>query len=219
METTLQLAAAIIAVVASGVGVVVAVDQLTLRTRLRRTEAWARESAAAEADGHRTSALEAIRLRSVASLVGGHAVPLRYLATTLVTPAMSVGLLVSVLRRDEPTFPDLAALLLLSFVTCGVEFRRAVHFYLERRQVVNAYLAGGRDVPGPRIDMSNTMEGRVQTEFAAALALSVGLNGALVGAGMLYLDEQVALGLPLILAGAGAAWLSLWWVRARGRVV
>jgi hypothetical protein len=217
--TTLQLAGALVAVVASGIGVIVALDQLTLRARLRRTETWARESAAVEADTHRKVALEALRLRSVAGVVGSHAVPLRFFATTAVTPAVAVALLVGAFRRGEDVFPDLAALLFVSLVGCGIEFRRAVRFYLERRQVVNAYVAGGREVPGPRLDLMNTIEGGTRGEFLAALGLSAGLNGALVGAGLLYRNGQATFGPVAVLAGGGLAWVAFSWVRARGRVV
>jgi hypothetical protein len=84
---------------------------------------------------------------------------------------------------------------------------------------VNAYVAGGREVPGPRLDLMNTLEGGVRTEFLAALGLSAGLNVGLVGAGLLYRDGEAAFGPVLVLLGPGVAWLAFSWVRSRGRVV
>lgn len=174
---------------------------------------------APEGDEHRRAALDALRLRSVASVVGSHAVPFRFFAVSLVTPVVAVALLVAAFRREEALLPDLMALLLVSVVGCGLEFRRMVRFYLERRGVVNASVAGGREVPGPRLEVLKTMEGGVRTEFLATLGLSAGLNVALVGGGLLYRDSEATLGPLLILVGPSIAWLAFSWVRAWGRQV
>lgn len=217
VNNVLQLVGAIVAVAASGIGIIIAVDQLTLRSRLRKTESWAKESALTESNEHRKAALELLRLQSVAGVVGSHAVPLRYFALALVFPSMAIALLIAAYRRGEPTWPDLMVLVLTSVATGGIEGRRGIRLYLERRTVTNAYVDGGRTVSTPRLDWPHTVEGGRWTEWVAGFGFSLGVNAVFVGAGMLYKDGQATFGPALLFVGPVIALRALWWARARGR--
>lgn len=183
MNDLLKLAGPIIGVIAAGIGLVVTVDQLTARTRLRKTETWAREALVGENNDHRKAYLTDLHLKSVAGVVGTIEVPVRYYFDALLTPAATGWVVISTLGVGaRPSAQSIITMVLFSLVLTLAGFRRCVRLYLERRRVVNDYVAADHAMQGPKRDLLELMEGGTRREFVAAFGYSAAVTFAFCGA-------------------------------------
>lgn len=173
MDVTIATVGAAIAVVATSVGTVVAVDQLTLPSRLRRLEGWARESLKHDSQGPRAEILKHIRARTTARLVGGIYAPGHHFIEAAVWSVLGPSLVVISITRDE-TWHERAVLVVVAFTSVLLSARRAIRVYLERQRIIKEYLAGAEPIEPPRLSLVAQMEGGTRTEFGLAALIAGG---------------------------------------------
>ncbi len=145
MTTVLNVLAPLIGLVASAVGVVVALDQLIQRSRMRRVAQWTKELAEVEHDSERARVLHQIQAWAAAHLTASVLVPARYFADALVTLAgvpLAIFAVFAVGHRvgRPPDAPTIIAVLVLGFVALWLSLGFGVRAYWERSRVASEYL-------------------------------------------------------------------------------
>jgi len=216
VQPALTIIAAFVAVMASSVGVIVAVDQLTLRARLRRTAEVAHELTKHEENQERLVVLRSVHDVAVARLAAGWVVPWWRFGETaywLAGVTFGIGTVVAI----EGWTTNAAIIVSLLFVMSTTGVRRGVRTYLERQRITQEYLSGVKVAP-PRLSIVDLMKGGARIEWIVALAVSLGLAVAAVGIGLLIRNPSEGVFALLLLWGAGvliasfpARWL---WSRA-----
>ncbi len=206
MTSLLTTAGAALAVVASAVGLVVTIEQLTLRARLRKTVETTKALKEFEG-GNRAVVLTSIHDVAVARLIAGWLVPGWRFAEAVVWllgAPIALGFMVwqQGLSRESWTFGFFA------IVAVGLSNRRALRLVLERQRVARQYLL--EQTIGPaRIGLMHQMEGGTRKEFLYGFLGSVGAVLIALGSGALAHDPET--GWPLALLISGFVVLSLPW--------
>lgn len=166
MDPLLTIVTAVVAVVASSVGVIVAVDQLTLRARLRRTAEATLELTKQEENENRKAVLHSIHDVAVARLAAGWTVAWWHFAEFAVWFAIGPVALGFSAARFGWTGP-VQVTLASTFPIIAIAARRSIRIYSERQRIARQYLAGVHVAP-PRLGMLQQMEGGVRAEFLRA---------------------------------------------------
>lgn len=212
METTLKIIGAVIAVIASGVGVIAAVEQLTLRARLRRTTELTTKLVEQEKDPHRAAVLRSVHDLAAARLVTGWLLPwwqFIAIAVWFLGAPISLGGSIATQGLDAQQW----VMSLFNFMVGSLVGRRGVRLYLERQRIVRDYLAGVRMEP-PRVGILDQMEGGVRAEFLVGAAISAGTTLVAVGVGLLIHGPAIW-NIPVAIMGAIGIWVSSDWIGAR----
>lgn len=205
--------AALVAVIASSVGVIVAVDQLTLRSRLRRTAEATEELAKHEDNANRLAALRSIHDVAIARLVAGWAVPWWRFAEFAVWFVLGPVTLALTAARQGWT-GTVQTILVTNIVIVSLVARRGIRIYLERQRIAREYLTGA-DVAPPRLGMLQQMEGGTLSEFVMGAVISAGASLAALGVGLLVHDINTPWGFLCLLPGIVLAWSPTETLRAR----
>ena len=155
METTalmeaLDLGSKALAVLVSLIGIIVAIDQLTVGSRLRKREAWARGALEHEKDPHRKGALEAIAVEATARIVGGIRVPARYFLEVMLWLVLAPVNLYIATTRDT-TAGGIFWAAIVNLVLLWVPFRRGIRVLAERYRITHAFKSGKKPVPAPEL--------------------------------------------------------------------
>jgi hypothetical protein len=201
VEDVLKVVGAVVAVVASLAAVAVTVEQLTLRSRLRKTEAWSTAQLATEKDAERVAVLDQLRLDATARLVAGHLLPVRHYAEGALFSAAAPAAIVSVLRDEEVTAGGAWALSAIVFAGLLLGARRAARVYCERCRIASEYGRAQR-VTSPRLGLTDGSLTKIEFLFAAVY--SSGLCALATGLGLALLGERVD-GWPLVLMLIGGS--------------
>lgn len=213
MESALTIIGTVIAVVASGVGVIAAVGQLTLRARLRRTVDLTTALIEQETDLERKTVLRSIRDVAVARLAAGWLLPWwRFTEATawLVGGPTSLGWTITTQGWGGTS----ATGVFFNFVAVGMACRRGVRLYLERQRVARDYLIGAKMTPA-RVGLLEQMEGGVRAEFVVAALISAGTTLVAVGVGLFLHDRTFGWSVGLAVLGVAVAWSPSEWLRLR----
>lgn len=207
MEALVTGLAPFAAVVASLVGVAVALDQLTQRSRMRRIATWSSELAEAEHNENRLAALNSIRRWAAAWAVATVLVPARYYAEVTVW-SMAVPVMLA-WRVDS------VGIGYLVLIGCGVlwpTLRRGIRVHLERYRVAAEY-AAGVPVEPPSLAILYQMEGGTRREFLWAGLLAVGITLGSLSTGQLARDPSNGWWALGVVGGVGLAAIGLSFVR------
>lgn len=168
-----------LAAVASFAGLLVGIEQLTLRARMRRISKWSEELAAKEAAADRLDVLQKLHIWSTSSVVASTVVPSRYFAESVL---WAVGgflfVLVSVLEGTALNIMIPASATLV--VAQTFFFRRGVWVMRERHRVAREF-QGGQPLSPPRLQSYHRAEFGPRMDFARSLLLSVGINLSALG--------------------------------------
>lgn len=207
----LTTVATTVAVAASAFGVLLAIDQLTIGTRLRRFADFLASAAEREPHGSpQQSVLESLQRESVARLVAGSAVPIWVMVGDLLfiggaaVIAYSSGsrTLIGTSSLDWPTVVAFAGPIAASWGIALIPIRKLIRILHERRRMADAYL-DGRLPLRPKLDILNQMEGGTRSEFRFAVLLSLALAVASFGIGGLAAHpESLTPALHFAIAGA-----------------
>lgn len=187
-ERLVTTIAAALAALASLVGIVVAIDQLTLRSRMRRIVTWTTDLLSIEENDNRKEVLVAIRAHAAGTMVASTLVPIRHIAEGLVWLAASAFLVVQAAASDN----GIAVVVGMAAVGFGSALQgafRAVRMYIERERVRAEYVDEVRVVP-PRTDVLAKMEGGTRAEKGWAAMLLAGWLTIVVGAALLFVDHR-----------------------------
>lgn len=208
MGDLLKSLGAVVAVVASLAAVALAVDQFTLRARLRRTEQWALAMLDHDHTGERAAALTNLRLDATSRVVAGLLVPAWFFADfvgSLALGTVTLATAVDAHRFGGSSWVVLAlALLLLTLMS-----RRAVRLYLERSRIAWEY-RNDRAIVQPRRKIGDKTDVRLWREFAFAVVFSAGACAVATGVGLALSRRRVDDGpVALIVAGTLVAWFIL----------
>jgi hypothetical protein len=210
----LTIIGAMVALVATSVGVIAAIEQLTLRARLRRTAELAHILAEQEDNQRRRTVLRSVHDVAVARLASGWLVPwwrFTQFALLFVLGPLAVGWLAA----QGGWIGSLAWLILTNFLLVGIMARRGVRLYLERQRVARDYIAGAEVAP-PRLGMLELMEGgAVGKEYVVAALISAGTTLVGVSVGLLIHDPNAGWTILLIVVGLAISWFPADWLRAR----
>jgi hypothetical protein len=198
VNSTLTTAGAAIAVIASALGVLITLEQLTLRARLRKSAETAKTFAEA-ASGEREVVLASIHDVAVARLVAGWLVPgWRFAEAVVWLVGVPIGLGAAV--ADEGLSKDTWAFVLVGFVSLTLSNRRGARLLLERQRIAREYMATQKVEP-PRIALIHQMEGGTRREFLWGAVVSLGAVLGSVGAGLLFHDPESTWPLTLLIVG------------------
>lgn len=203
------------AAVGSVIAAFVAINQFTLRSRMRRIVAWTGELLKVEEDDNRKTALFSIRDRAAASMVASALVPVRHVAEGALWLAFSAFLVVQLIMQDTSMWNAISVGLgMFGASLQGV--RRAVRMYIDRERVKAEYIDRVQVVQ-PRTDILAKMEGGVRSEFGWAALLVAGFITATFGVAW-FISGGWALWLLLVLmCGLGAMSIAVAGVRKLGR--
>jgi len=162
--------APVVAVIASVIGVVGALDQLTLRARVRRIADWSGSLAADETNSARRAALCRTRTWASGQLVASVMVPARYylegLCWAVVAPTMT-----ALTRYDDSGL----AVPIFALVATALSLRRTIRVHCERHRIVREYF-NGWEIGAPRpFSMLFLMEGGKRIEHLWAWLGASGL--------------------------------------------
>lgn len=205
----------VLAGLASLVAVVVAIDQFTLRARMRRIVAWTTELLDMEKSHHRRSALEAIRDRAAGSMVASTLVPIRHIAEGAVWLGVGAAAIVLLVTRRE----DMGTVLVSAagmFFAAQQGVRRAVRMYVERERIRAEYVEHAKVVP-PRTDILAKMEGGTRSEFGWAALLIAGFMAVAAGVAWVLADRDNLWPLLVVVAGMGILGFALGGMRRLGK--
>lgn len=203
MDDLLKGIGAMVAVVASLGAVALAVEQFTLRARLRKIEAWAVTMLDQDTSDARAAALTDIRLDATSRIVAGILTPVRFFAGGLAWSLVASAFIAFVIRSEEVTVVNASPAVLVAFLTVAFSTRRAIRAYLERCRIASEYRRG-RVVEKPQWPILARMGRGLLIEFVFACAFSAGLCGVAVGSG-LTMRRGDADGLPITLLYLGGA--------------
>lgn len=178
----------VLAALASLVGVVVAIDQFTLRARMRRIVTWTTELLDVEEDPQRVDALTLIRDRAAASMVASTLLPIRHVAEGVVWLAAG-GFIVTMSFVRQEEVGQVVATVAAAFFASQMGVRRAIRMYVERERVKAEYLEGAKVVL-PRTDMLAKIEGGTRSEFGWAALFIAGFLGLAFGIGWFIAGER-----------------------------
>ncbi|MFC4783288.1 hypothetical protein ACT8ZV_02360 [Nocardioides sp. MAHUQ-72] len=209
MTSILTTAGTALAVTASAVGVIVGVEQLTLRARLRKTIESAKTLAEPE-EGERAVVLKSIHDVAVARLIAGWLVPGWRFAEAIVwligAPiALGVTVWHDGLKKDTLLFAGVV------LVSLALSNRRGLRLLFERQRIAHEYL-GSRKVGPPRIELMHQLEGGTRKEFLFGAMGSLGATLLALGAGALAHDPEHGWPVVLLILGVfslGGPWESL----------
>ncbi|QTE31092.1 hypothetical protein [Pengzhenrongella sicca] len=209
MDQLLTILVAVTAVIASVFGVLIGLDQLTQRARMRRIAEWSRELADDEADAGRLDALAQVHAWAASQMVASVMVPARFYLEAAVWAVAAPFVIVA-------SYGDLSTwvLGLLAVGAIWSPMRRAIRAYLERYRIASEYFRGGK-MTSPNLSMLHLMEGGTRAEFLWAVLIALGLVGLSVSAGALVAKDENSWPLYVALGSVGAAWLAVDAVRAR----
>jgi hypothetical protein len=211
---TLTIIGAVVALVATSVGVMAAIEQLTLRARLRRTAELAQALSGHENDPERQTVLRSIHDVAVARLVSGWLLPwwrFSELAVSFLAGPVPVGWTIAANGWSGLSLIVTVA----SFIYLALASRRGVRLYLERQRVAREYLSGAKITP-PHIDILHLMEGGTRAEFVVGLLVSAGTTLAAAGVGTLvHSGPNSEWGIAFVVCGLIIAWSPSNWLRAR----
>jgi hypothetical protein len=174
MENLLNTLGAVLAILVSLVGIVVALDQLTARARLRRTAEWSSELIKDEENSHRVELLRHIHTRAVAGLVANTLVPARYFLEGMVWILLAPSIVISTVRSEAPDM-GIIFVCFIAATSIYLPLRRGIRCYAERIRIQQTYYSGKTPLLSPRLDMLGQMEGGTRREFSLAVLLSLGL--------------------------------------------
>lgn len=213
MTEYLPVIGASLAALATLVGIVAAIDQLTLPARLRRLEAWSRAAHESETDDERKSALHMIRSVATARLVGAAYVPVIYFIEAVFWTGFAPVGVVAAFATSSPWSERLGAAAFTVSVLALV-LRRAVRLYLERQRVAREYFAG-QAVKPPGLDLLHQMEGGTRREFVHALVFAVTITAASASLGEMLSGNKSLW--PFAVTGAAAliGWSPFRFLRAQ----
>ncbi|MBO0609874.1 hypothetical protein [Myceligenerans salitolerans] len=215
VEDLVATVGGVLAGLASLVAVVVAIDQFTLRARMRRIVTWTTELLDMEKNRNRRSTLEAIRDRAAGSLVASTLVPIRHIAEGAVwLGGGAVVIVLQVTRREDMGSVLASAAVVLVAAQQGV--RRAVRMYVERERIRAEYVKHAKVVP-PRTDMLAKMEGGTRSEFGWAALFVAALMAVAAGVAWVLADTDNLWPLLVVVAGIGILGFALDGVRRLGR--
>lgn len=215
MQNLLSVLGPALAAMASVLGIVLAVEQLTVASRLRRTARLARELAEPESDEERRKVLQSVHEVAVARLVAGWLVPgwqfIPALVFALSGPAVvGIGVAVDTLNLDISGFSVATA----GFVLCAFGARTCIGLIVVRQRAAREYLSGSTST----LTRSVLIEPRGGTKLDL-LGACIGLGGVVLatGIGGLLHDPEnvklwhvVAIGLGPGLAAPAIAILHSW---------
>lgn len=188
-----------VAVVASGVGVAVTVDQLTLRSRLRRTAELADALGKLEDNDNRKTVLRSVHNVAVARLTAGWLVPWWRFAEFV--GWFTIGPVALSLSAARFGWTDIVQTTAISVTVLGtIMFRRGIRIFSERQRIACEYLSGAVVAP-PCVGMLQQMEGGVRAEFVMGALVSVGVNLTGLGVGLLVFDSNGLVGFICLLLG------------------
>jgi len=197
-----------LAAVASVVGVLVALDQLTQRTRMRRIAEWSKELADGEKDTERQVALARLQTWATGQLVASVMVPGRfYLESVLWAAAIPV-----VVVRLPDSADAVAATLVACFVALSLTLRRGIRTHLERHRVASEFF-NGEQVTLPAVDMLHQMEGGTRVEFVLGLILGAAVVAVSLGVRLVMHDTSSLAGPLLVVTGLGLAGIGVGGIR------
>ncbi|MFD1249595.1 hypothetical protein ACFQ3F_17480 [Nocardioides ginsengisoli] len=219
MEDLLKVVGATVAAVASLAAVALAVDQFTLRARLRKTEEWAVKALAAEIDGNRVPVLTDIRHDSTARIVAGLLVPVWFFAEGVVWAVAAPSAVAVTVQASGTSTGTAAAITWVAFFALAFTFRPTVRHFLERCRVASEYRRG-LPVAEPKRGLLAAMEGGYRVEFVFAAGFSAGACALGLGVGLAVSGHDVdGWPLALMLLGGFSAYgvLDLLRVYARSR--
>jgi len=145
MSAVLEVLGPLIGVVASAVGVVVAVEQLTERSRVRRTAQWTKDLGASENDPERVRVLQRLQAWATAQLAAAVLVPARYfsdaVALLVAVPAAIFGaFLIADETGERPDTVTIAVVLGTGFLALWIALGNGVRAHRERRRIALEYL-------------------------------------------------------------------------------
>ncbi|WP_251153301.1 hypothetical protein [Cellulosimicrobium sp. Marseille-Q4280] len=189
--------APVVAAVASIVALLVAVDQLTQRSRMRRVAEWTKQLADGEANDHRTEALQQLRAMATAHMVASVMVPPRYYVETIL---MVVAVPFVVIRTYDST--DVVGVFLSGVAASWLTLRRGIRVHLERYRIAAEYWRG-EEVSPPKLTMLYQVEGGTRSEFVWAILLAVGLCTASLGTAEVIESRSSLVGLLTAVLGVG----------------
>jgi hypothetical protein len=201
VDDFLKVVGAAVAVLASLAAVALAIDQFTLRSRLRKTEEWAAKALDAEVHDNRRQVLAGIREEATARIVAGLLVPVWYFVEPVGMSVLGPFVVATVFRLDDPT-AEAVAIAFVGFAGSSVAGRRLVHVHAERRRVASRFRRG-LEVVSPRASGRDWMVGEhysAELLLGSALALCTCILGA--GVGFALSAHQFG-GWPLVLVVAG----------------
>jgi hypothetical protein len=214
VQSVLTTIGAVVALVTASVGVIAAIQQLTLRARLRRTAELAQALSGHEDDPERQTVLRSIQDVAIARLVSGWLLPwwrFSEFTVSLVTGPVLVVWTMAVTGWNEVSL----SLALAAFALLTITTRRAVRLYLERQRVAREYLSGAKMTP-PRIGFSQMAEGRIGAEYAVGASFSAGVILTAAGIGTLvYGGPHAGWGLLFLAIGPQIGGVSSSWLRVR----
>jgi hypothetical protein len=175
VQSVLTIIGAVVALAATSVGVIAAIEQLTVRARLRRTAELAQALSGHENDPERQTVLRSVHDVAVARLVSGWLLPWwrfsEFMIALVVLPVV-VGGTMAVNGWIGPSWIVVAT----CFVFLTIATRRGIRLYLERQRVASEYLSGAKITP-PRIGVWIMVGGgRIGAEYFAAASVSAGLQ-------------------------------------------
>jgi hypothetical protein len=199
LDALLTVIPALVAVVASVVGVLVAIDQLTQRARMRRITEWSKELAEEEKNPDRSEVLLRVKTWATGYVLATVLVPARLFLEAaiycLVVPAMVIW------TASNWTSLSLSVVF-AGLATLWVALRRAIRSYLERYRIAAEYFRDGK-VVAPRLTILYQMEGGTRPEFLWSALLAGGIVVAGVGTGLLLGDDPNQTGALLFVIGLG----------------
>lgn len=199
LDALLMIIPAVVAVVASVVGVLVAVDQLTQRARMRRIAEWSKELAEEEQNPDRSEVLLRVKTWATGYVLATVMVPARLFleaaAWCFAVPALVIWTSSNWTSISVP-------LLLAGFATLLLNLRRAMRSYFERYRIAAEYFRDGK-VVAPRLTILFQMEGGTRGEFLWSALLAGGIVAASVGTGLLVGDDPHQAGALLFVVGLG----------------
>lgn len=217
MDDVLRVAAPLVAAIASVVGVIIALDQLTQRGRMRRVSEWSKALAEGEQDRERQAVLTQVRTWAAAHMVASVMVPGRfYLEPALWLVAVPVAI-VATARPDA--FGSGAWWKWATYVVLlWHPFRRGIRVHMERYRIANEYFLG-RVVHPPRLGIVDLMEGGTRSEFWWSAVLAVGTVAGSLGVAVFATDRNAPVGPLLALSGAALIWWGVSALRSRTPVL
>ncbi|MCH6472414.1 hypothetical protein [Sinomonas terrae] len=209
-DTLMNIAPSLVAVVASAVSIVVAVDQLTQRARMRRLAEWAKDLAEGEADPNRSAVLLQVQRWAAGYALATVMVPARLFLEATIT-CFGVTVVQIAVGASSSGTPVMWPAAVAGFVSAWLPLRRALRSYLERYRIASEYFRG-IEVAAPKLSILFQMEGGTRSEFVTSAVLAAGIVVVGVGAGVM-LGNETQYGLMLLVIGLSVSGLGLTLVR------
>lgn len=148
MEEVIQIVGAAVAVAASLAGIVVALERLTIRSRLMRTAEAARQLAAQETHPERKRALASVQDLAVGRLVSESVMP--GWAVGVSAGLAFVGpVVVGSAFYEDGTSDNAVRLALVFALLLAINTQKPIHLTLSRQTMVRDYMAGRRVIRHP----------------------------------------------------------------------